>query len=183
MDPVDAATFNTPIMAELFLAQGKPQRAIGVLRHVVKERPHDHKAFARLAELEAAQAPQGSGAMIFREKMRSMVEAIPGATACALMGFDGIAIDCYEVGGCALDIPVLLNEYATAAHGLRQTDQEQPLAGAMQEMVISTANLTAVIRLLNHDYFLAVVLSPEGLSGKARFLMRQAAPLFIEELG
>lgn len=167
-------------MAELFYKQGNTARAVGIYRKVVRERPHDYAVARRLRELEHLTRRPGE-TMTFREHMQRIVEAVPGATACALMGFDGIAIDSYEVGGGGLDIPTLLAEYSGAAQLLRH-NSGQPAAGGLTELTITTPHLTAVLRPLNEDYFLAVVLGTGGLSGKARYLMRQAAPDLLREL-
>jgi predicted regulator of Ras-like GTPase activity (Roadblock/LC7/MglB family) len=168
-------------MAELFYKQGNTARAVGIYRKVVRERPYDAKAARRLRELEVQVTPQHGVAMTFREHMQHIVNSVPGATACALMGFDGIAIDSFEVGGGEVDIPTLLAEYSSAAQSLRH-NSGQPSAGSLSELVIMTSNLTAVLRLLNEEYFLAVVLAPGGLSGKARYMMRQAAPDLLRDL-
>lgn len=120
--------------------------------------------------------------MTFREHMQRIVNGVPGATACALMGFDGIAIDSFEIGVGDLDIPTLLTEYSSATQSLRHSGQQQPLAGAVREVIIRTENITAILRPLNADYFLAVVLGPQGFDGKARFLMRMAAPELLRDL-
>lgn len=174
-------SWDTPTMAELFCKQGNPGRAVGIYRKVVLDRPNDATAARRLRELEAQVAPRYGAAMTFREHMQHIVNSVPGATACALMGFDGIAIDSFEVGGGDLDIPTLLTEYSAAALTLRQNNG-QPASGPLSELVITTSQLTAVLRLLTEEYFLAVVLAPGGLSGKARYMMRQAAPELVREL-
>lgn len=169
-------------MAELFMQQGHPRRALGIYRKVVRDRPHDQAARRRLTELEAHVGRERNHPMTFREHMQRIVESVPGATACALMGFDGIAIDSYEVGGGELDIPTLLTEYSSAALALRTTGNQQPLAGSVNELVITTPSLTTVLRPLNEEYFLAVVLGPAGVAGKARYLMRLAVPQLLKEL-
>lgn len=42
--------------------------------------------------------------------------------------------------------------------------------------------MTTLFRVINETYFMAVTLSPEGNLGKARFLMRLAAPKMDKEL-
>ncbi|RYF11573.1 MAG: roadblock/LC7 domain-containing protein, partial [Deltaproteobacteria bacterium] len=49
--------------------------------------------------------------MNFREHCQHIVESVPGASACILMGFDGIPIDTFEGKPQAFDIPTLLTEY------------------------------------------------------------------------
>lgn len=120
--------------------------------------------------------------MNFREHCQRIVESVPGATACSVMGFDGIAIDTFEGKQSAFDIPTLLTQYSAAVLSLRHAEADQPRSGAVQELVISTPQLTAVLRPLSGDYFLAVLLNPGALAGKARYLMRMAAPELLASL-
>lgn len=168
-------------MAELYVQQGQVERAVGIYRKVVAQHPHDAQARKRLSELEG-EPPSEGAAMSFRDQIQKIVEAVPGATACTLMGYDGIPIDTYTVGGGELDIAALLTEYSAATSSLRHVGEEQPLAGSIQEVIIATSEITAVLRPLNDDYFLAVVLGPHGLSGKARYMMRLAAPALLQAL-
>src|SRR5689334_16275572 len=139
-------SWDTPTMAELYVRQGNAARAVGIYRKVVRERPEDTAAARRLRELEGQVARKhGDRPMTFREHMQRIVESVPGATACALMGFDGIAIDSYEVGGGEMDILTLLTEYSSAALSLRHSGDAQPMAGRVQELVIATHNITAVL--------------------------------------
>ncbi len=168
-------------MAELYAQQGQVDRAVGIYRKVVAQHPHDTQARKRLSELESQPASEGA-AMSFREHMQKIVESVPGATACTLMGYDGIPIDTYTVGGGELDMVALLTEYSAATSSLRHVGAEHPLAGSISEVVIATSEITAILRPLNDDYFLAMVLGPTGLSGKARYMMRLAAPALLRAL-
>ena len=168
-------------MAELYVQQGQVDRAVGIYRKVVAQHPHDIPARKRLSELEG-QPPSEGVAMSFREHMQKIVESVPGATACTLMGYDGIPIDTYTIGGGELDVAALLTEYSAATSSLRHVGEEQPLAGSISEVMIATNEITAILRPLNDDYFLAVVLGPTGLSGKARYMMRLAAPALLQAL-
>jgi hypothetical protein len=42
--------------------------------------------------------------------------------------------------------------------------------------------MSTLIRVINDNYFVAVTLSPDGNLGKARFLLRLAAPRLRDEL-
>ena len=121
--------------------------------------------------------------MSFREHIQTIVEGVPGALACTVMGFDGIAIDSFERGTPRVDVPTLLAEYASAAQQLRRGAAQQPETGRIDELVVNSTNLTAVLRLLTEEYFLAVVMGNAGYVGKARYLMRMRAPSIIKELG
>jgi predicted regulator of Ras-like GTPase activity (Roadblock/LC7/MglB family) len=169
-------------MAELFVKQGHPQRALAIYRKVVRDNPADEGARQRLHELEAGAASEKQGGpMNFREHIQHIVESTPGALACTIMGYDGIAIDSYEVGGGEVDIPTLLIEYAAAAQQLRRAAQEGS-TGTFVEMAVATGKHSAVLRPLTEEYFLAVVLSQGAFVGKARFLMRLVSGDLAREL-
>ncbi len=56
--------------------------------------------------------------MSFRDHIQRVVDQVPGAIACTIMGFDGIAIDSYDDGGdyrSRCD-HVVFTEYASVAH-------------------------------------------------------------------
>lgn len=120
--------------------------------------------------------------MNFREQCQKIVEATPGASACVLMGFDGIPIETFAQPDFAIDIPTLLTEYSAATLALRHAAQEQPDSGEVNELVITTPKLTTVLRPLSPEYFMAVILNADALTGKARFLMRMAAPAVLADL-
>jgi hypothetical protein len=175
-------SFDTPTMAELFLKQGHLRRAVGIYRKVVRERPDDSTVQQRLAELEAALAQEQPGvSMSFREHMKRVVEGTPGALACVTMGFDGIAIDSYELGG-EVDIPTLTIEYAAAAPHLRRAAAEGGAGGALMELAVTGSKLSMIIRPITDEYFMAVVLAPGALHGKARYLLRITGPVVAKEL-
>lgn len=167
-------------MAELYFKQGHPEQAIEIYRRVVERDPGNTRAVARLRELQG-QSPERGQPMTFREHIQRIVQSTPGAVACTIMGFDGIAIDTYETGTGEVDIPVLLVEFAAAAQLLRRNATQSP-AGGFVELVVTNQRLSAIVRPLTEEYFLAVVLAPNALVGKARFLMRVAAAPIAKEL-
>ena len=123
--------------------------------------------------------------MSFHEQLQNIVDSTPGALAGVIMGFDGIPIDTYEKTPGAMgeiDVTVLLTEYSSAVQQVRSTAEGLEVPGAITEIDISSENLVAVMRLLTPDLFLGVVLKQGGIPGKARFLMRVAAPAITKEL-
>jgi len=169
-------------MAELMLAQGHPAEALRIYRQVVGANPDDQAAKRRLAVLESELGRAG-GKMSFRDHIQQIVDNVPGALACSVMGFDGIAIDSVERDGAGVDIPILLTEYAAAVTQLKQGAATQPEAGPVDELMVAGPQLIAILRLLTEEYFLAVVLHANGLVGKARYLMRVHTPDLLKELG
>lgn len=120
--------------------------------------------------------------MSFREHIQRVVDQVPGAVACTVMGFDGIAIDSYEVGGAEVDAQTILTEYSSIAHQVRRAFEAQPASGDFSELVIHGSAFVTVVRPLTDEFFLATLMKASALSGKIRYLMRVAAPKILKEL-
>jgi predicted regulator of Ras-like GTPase activity (Roadblock/LC7/MglB family) len=54
--------------------------------------------------------------------------------------------------------------------------------GALEELAVRAQRLVLVCRMIAPTYFVAVVLSPEGNFGKARYLARMATPALVAQL-
>ena len=103
--------------------------------------------------------------------------------ACSLMGMDGIEVMTHVAAaeGPDFDLRSLLVEYSSIMRGLREV-ADAHRAGALSEMSVSTDRLVTVARLVSPDYFMVLALLPEGNYGKARYLLRIAAPKVKAEL-
>jgi predicted regulator of Ras-like GTPase activity (Roadblock/LC7/MglB family) len=119
--------------------------------------------------------------MGFREHLQDVCTGLDGAVACSLMGVDGIEVDTHFVAGDDLDVKSLLVEYTSVLRSARDA-AEAHQAGGVSEFTVSTDRLTAVARVVSPDYFMVVALRPEGNQGKARYLLRVAAPKVKAEL-
>ena len=164
-------------MAELFLRQGNPHRALAVYRHVFKNRPNDAGIRVRLAELEEA---YGGRDLNFTKPLQDLVENVAGCTACTLMGFDGVPLGSFEVG-TEFDAHGLFVESAITLQQLQRLLQAQPV-GNVTQLVVHTEQAVLVLHPLNAQYFVAAVLKPEAIVGKASYLLRRIAPRLLEAL-
>ncbi len=121
---------------------------------------------------------------MFRESIQKLVRRLDGGVAGVVMGFDGIAIDSYvrdgQTGHVA-DIVTASMEFGHLVGQLRGASERLEL-GALREVTIKTDKLTVVMLLLTKDYFLACGILPTGNVGKARYLVRMAAPQIRAEL-
>jgi predicted regulator of Ras-like GTPase activity (Roadblock/LC7/MglB family) len=113
----------------------------------------------------------------FRESIEKLLDRIEGGVSCVLMGFDGITVDSYArpAAAGAPDIQTLSMEFAHLIAQARRT-LESVDAGTLEEFTLRTNRLTLVVRLLTSEYFLACAVLPSGSLGRARYLMRLAAP-------
>ncbi len=119
--------------------------------------------------------------MTFREHLQDVCRGIDGAVACSLMGVDGIEVDTHLASKADLDLKSLLVEYSEVFRSARLA-AEAHRAGGVFEVSINTDKLVTVARLVSPDYFMVVALTPEGNYGKARYLLRIAAPKVRAEL-
>ena len=169
-------------MAELFLRQGHPERAVAIYRKLSREHPENVETARRLKEIEADVAARQGDSMSFRDHLQRIVDNVPGAIAGTVMGFDGIAIDTYQVGDGELDVSTLLIEFSAAAQNVRKTASTMPSVGQITEVAIGAEKLCALMRPITGEVFLGVVLGPNAMTGKARYLMRVAGPQLAKDL-
>lgn len=118
---------------------------------------------------------------MFTEILNQILTSVPGARAATVMGFDGIAIESKESmtadgteSAAAVEVAAVTSQLKRAAEGLG--------AGEVREIALQTDGLVTLLRPLTSEYCLAVTVGPEGLTGKARYLMRVLAPRITAEL-
>jgi predicted regulator of Ras-like GTPase activity (Roadblock/LC7/MglB family) len=120
----------------------------------------------------------------FRQSIQSLLDKIEGGVACILMGFDGITLDSCAKGDqtAALpDVQTLAMEFAHLIAQARRTLTSLD-AGVLEEFTLRTDVLTLVVRVLTPEYFLGCAIMPQGGLGRARYLMRVAAPALRADL-
>lgn len=121
---------------------------------------------------------------MFRESIKKLVNRLDRGVAGVLMGFDGITVDSYvrdgQTGHVA-DIQTVCMEFGHLVGQARGASERLEL-GQLREVTIKTDKLTVVMLLLTRDYFLACGILPAGNVGKARYLVRMAAPQIRAEL-
>lgn len=118
--------------------------------------------------------------MGFREQLEEICK-VDGAVAASIMGFDGIAIDTVTAKESPHDVETLMVEFSGLIGQVRQA-AEMLQSGALSEVSIGTEQLTTLLRPINADFFLALAMTPDGNTGKGRYLLRVAAPRLVSEL-
>jgi len=120
--------------------------------------------------------------MAFLAHLEAVVNQVPGALACSVMGFDGIPVETHQSDDAVeMDLQPSWVEYANmlaqirgAAEGLR--------TGAVSEMAVSSERVITLMRLVSPEYFLVLAMKPEGNYGKGRYVLRITAPKVKAEL-
>lgn len=118
---------------------------------------------------------------MFVEALREVVENTDGALAGLLMDFEGIPLESYVKPGASFDIEVLGAEFSVIVKSVQRTVASLDAGGA-KEVAVQADKVTALIRVLTSDYFVAVALTPTANLGKGRYMLRVTAPKLIEEL-
>jgi len=118
---------------------------------------------------------------MFQDALREIVDKTDGGIASLIMDSEGIAVESYARDDAPFDINTIGIEFGVVLSSIKRA-AESLEAGKAHEVAIGTDKMITLIRTLGDTYFLAVAIKPDGNLGKARFLMRTAAPKLIAEL-
>jgi predicted regulator of Ras-like GTPase activity (Roadblock/LC7/MglB family) len=119
--------------------------------------------------------------MMFKEILKEVVDNAGGGLAGVIMGMDGIGIEEYLAPGTELDVQAVGVEYSKTLQEIRKICGSLE-AGPLGEVTISTGRNIIVIKVVNEEYFIVLVLEADGNFGKGRYLMRKAIARLKEEL-
>ena len=117
---------------------------------------------------------------MFAEHIKRVVDNVSGGIGGLVMGLDGIAVDKY-IAENKLDLSTIGIEFSYILGQAKRAGETLQI-GNIDEFSVKAEQLTMVIRMLNEEYFLAVLLSADGNFGKCCYLMRSVAPSIIQEL-
>jgi predicted regulator of Ras-like GTPase activity (Roadblock/LC7/MglB family) len=119
--------------------------------------------------------------MSLRDSLRSIVENVDGGLAAMIMAYDGIPVDEVCVKQTEFDIQLLSVEYATVLKEIRRSI-EVIKAGDLEEVSITTNQSCVVIRVLNEELFIVLIIKRDGNFGKGRYLLRLKSNEIAQEL-
>ena len=119
--------------------------------------------------------------MLF-DTLRKIVDGTPGASGAILMGFDGIAVMQAKAKGHEMtDIESMTMEFSLRFIELRRAAQSLDM-GAISDITIKATGGTVLCRVLNEEYFVAVVLHDPGNFGKGRWMLRSTASELLDQM-
>lgn len=117
---------------------------------------------------------------MFADKLEQTVAKVPGAKAVILMGFDGIPVD-FHGTDAALDIETVGMEFSVVLKEIRKAASLLEV-GQTEEVMVRTDRISALLRVVNDDYFLVLALEAGGNIGKGRYMLRLLGPQLGQEL-
>jgi predicted regulator of Ras-like GTPase activity (Roadblock/LC7/MglB family) len=117
---------------------------------------------------------------MFLDQLSRISNRIDGAVALSLVARDGIPVESFS-SDPDLDLDVLAAELVAQARSISENHRELDV-GDVQQLSVMTDRLTLMVSSVAADYYLLLVLGPEGNYGKARFELRRARLLLEEDL-
>jgi len=119
--------------------------------------------------------------MIFEDVAKELVERVYGGIASIIMGRDGIPLSMHLKEGAQLELEPLGIEYSNVLSEVARASKTIG-SGEVQELVVLTEQYIIIMRGITPDYFITLILSPDGNLGKARYLIRVNLPKLKAEL-
>ncbi len=110
--------------------------------------------------------------MAFLEILQQIVDNAQGSIGGIIIGIDGIVVEQYMKENEAIDFQNIGVEYTTLMKGISDTSRtlgfEEP-----EQLAVEYQDTTLIVRGINKDYFVILVMKKSGNTGKARFLLRK----------
>ncbi len=118
---------------------------------------------------------------MFAETLKKVVDNVEGGIAAVIMGLDGISVDTYIKLADRVDVNTVAMEFSFILSQVRKAG-ESLAVGSLEELSVKAQRLLLVCRMISPQYFIAIVMAPEGNFGKARYLARMAMPTLAAAL-
>jgi predicted regulator of Ras-like GTPase activity (Roadblock/LC7/MglB family) len=117
---------------------------------------------------------------MFLDQLSRISNRIDGAVALSLVARDGIPVESFS-SDPDLDLDVLAAELVAQVRSISDNHRELDV-GDVQQLSVMTDRLTLMVSSVAADYYLLLVLGPEGNYGRARFELRRARLLLEADL-
>jgi predicted regulator of Ras-like GTPase activity (Roadblock/LC7/MglB family) len=112
--------------------------------------------------------------MDFLEVLRETVDRVDGAVSAMIIASDGIAVQEYvserliDLTGLGAEASAMIRDIGYAAENLG--------LGDAREFSIISDTCGIIMRKINSDYYMALVIKPDGNYGKGRYILKAAVP-------
>lgn len=119
--------------------------------------------------------------MSFRATLQTIVEGVEGGFGAIIMGYDGIEIDAFVRQDSGFDVQLLAVEYATVLKEVKNT-VDVLKSGELEEVTIATGRYRILVRAVNDEFFVVLMMSSDGNYGKGRYLLKREVPALLAGL-
>ncbi len=117
--------------------------------------------------------------MAFAQILQEVVNDTDGALGALIVGIDGIPVEEFAITK-ELDLQSMTVEYSTLLKEIEKGSQAAQL-GSTKEVTVLADKAMIMLRRLNDEYFMVLIIKPDGNFGKGRFLLRMSVPKLLRE--
>ena len=117
---------------------------------------------------------------MFLEHLSRITGRIDGALALSLVARDGIPVESVS-SDPGIDLEALAAEMVAQARAISENHRELEV-GDVQQLSVTTERVTLMVSTVTPEYYLLLVLGPDGNYGRARFELRRARLLLEDDL-
>jgi predicted regulator of Ras-like GTPase activity (Roadblock/LC7/MglB family) len=115
---------------------------------------------------------------VFKQALASIRDRVEGALAVSLIGLDGIAVESVNDGEVPLD--VLGAEFGGFIKSIRPNAELN--TGEVLQFALVTEKYITFLSAITSEYFVLLVMKPDGNYGRARFELAKAKDALRGEL-
>lgn len=116
---------------------------------------------------------------MFKEVLQGIRDRVDGTLAVSLMGLDGIAIE--TINDDRLPLDVIGAEFGGFIRNIHLTNTDLD-TGEVQQFSLVTEKYITFLSAVTPEYFVLLVLQPDGNYGRARFELARAKHQLRDEL-
>ncbi len=118
--------------------------------------------------------------MSFTDTLSGMVNRVDGAVSAMIIGVDGIPVEEFALEKI-IDLNALGAETSQMMRDIKFAAENLGLGEAKEFSIVS--DLCGIImRKINDEYFLALIIKPDGNYGKGRFVLRSSVVHLAREI-
>jgi predicted regulator of Ras-like GTPase activity (Roadblock/LC7/MglB family) len=117
----------------------------------------------------------------FTELLTTLIDAVDGSLGAAFIDSYGEAVQCISPNGDD-DYVKLMGAYQGISLGTSRGIVGQLDAGEVDYCYTAYENMSFLVKALDHDYFLMLILSPDANVGKGIYAIRRSADAFNREM-
>lgn len=116
---------------------------------------------------------------MFKRVLREMRDRVDGTLAVSIIGLDGIAVESLNEDGVPLE--VMGAEFGGFVKSIRLSNTELN-TGAVLQFSLVTEKYIAFLSAVTSEYYVLLVMRPEGNYGRARYELARAKQVLQDEL-
>jgi len=116
---------------------------------------------------------------VFKEVLEGIRDRVDGTIAASLIGLDGIAVE--TIGDGSIPLELLGAEFGGFIKTIRLSNTELN-TGEVLQFALVTEKYVTFLSAVTPEYYVLLVLRPDGNYGRARFELARAKHLLRDEL-